>query len=553
MRIGLIQLNAKIGDFKNNLLKIQSLALLEEADLYICPELSLCGYHCRDLFTRREFLEADQAALLELVSWSKEHKKSLWVGHLFKEDTKNGSMLFNAASFVSLGKILQTVKKRKLPNYNIFEEKRFFEPSTQELSTISFMGRKIFTEICEDSWETIKKFSKDEPFTYNSEDRPDCDLLVNLSASPYSTEKPETRRKLLSDLSKNQNTLLAYSNFCGAQDEIIFDGRSSVYDQNGHCLFEAPAFEEGVFVVDTSSKKATKSSLSKDQDSYELWNDLHLSITTFIKDYVKKSGFQKVILGLSGGIDSALVATLCVDALGPENVKGVGLASEWTSELSISEAKTLSENLKIEFINLNIKNQVESVRSLFSSNLASLAGENLQSRLRGLTLMTMANDQNSLLVATSNKSEIAMGYSTLYGDMCGAIMPIGDLYKTEVYGLSHFINLKAGYDLIPFKTLQRAPTAELAPGQKDSDSLPEYSKLDVFLETFIENRDLYSSMQTSWNHFLNPFSSEKLIRQIHLNEFKRAQSPLIAKVHHRSFGKHWNMPITKLIGLPKLT
>lgn len=543
MRIGLIQLNAKIGDFETNRLKIQKFAESDSADIYVCPELSLSGYHARDLFARKEFVDEDAAQLKQLCEWSQKQKKTIWVGHTLVETHPHGVSLFNAASLIQNGQIVQQVRKRKLPNYNIFEEPHYFEAGNASQSSQTFMGIPMHTEICEDSWTRVQRFALDEWYQYPSPASIAPGLLINLSASPFVLGKNEVRREMLKQLAQTHKSLVIYTNFTGAQDEILFDGQSSVYSVPGECLFEAPAFSEGLFVVD-STKKATSPAKRNH------WEDLYQATCTFVKDYVQKNGFEKVLLGLSGGIDSALTAAICADALGPQNVLTIGLSTKWTSKLSLDEAALVAKNLGVEFQNLSIDDGVEVAKSILSESLKPLTQENIQSRYRGMLLMTLSNNQNRLLVSTSNKSELAMGYSTLYGDMCGAIMPLGDLYKTEAYGLAHYINQRAGYLRIPSLTLSRAPSAELAPNQQDSDSLPEYAKLDAFLMMYLEYRNRLSDEKKHWDKFLSPFTVEGLIKKIQLNEFKRVQAPLIAKVHHRSFGKHWCMPVSKTIGLP---
>lgn len=551
MRIGLIQLNAKIGDFENNRLNIQRLAESVDADLYLCPELCLSGYHARDLFTRKEFVDQEQRHFQRLCDWSQKTKKHLWVGHIVQKAQKDGLHLYNGASLIAEGKVVTQVLKRKLPNYNVFEELRYFSPAPEMSAEVqSYRGYQVHLDICEDSWSQVQRFSLDEWRQYTGDalawpPSSDPRLLLNLSASPFVAGKFSTRRQLLKDLAQTHQTHVAYVNFVGAQDELVFDGQSSIYAPNGTCLLEAPAQCEGIFVTDLAAPAIA-------MPPRNVWMDIHQSLCAFIRDYVRKSGFQKVLLGLSGGIDSALVAALCVDALGPENVLGVGLESEWTSKLSKDEAALLAKNLGISYDEYPITPSLKATTDALKNKISALTLENMQSRLRGLMLMSLANDQNRLLIATSNKSELAMGYSTIYGDMCGSVMPIGDLYKTEVFGLAHYLNRMAGSARIPALTLSRPPSAELSADQKDSDSLPEYSKLDGFLEMCLEHRERLSQEMDSWDKLLKPHSCANLMKRIQINEFKRSQAPLICKVHHRSFGKHWNMPLSKAAtDLPK--
>jgi len=519
-----------------------------EADLYVCPELCLSGYHARDLFVREEFLREEARQLEILREWTAKSRKAIWVGHTLRTDERSGPALYNAASLFADGVLLQRVRKRQLPNYNIFEERRYFRAATEVPAKLNFRNVEMHTEICEDSWQSVQTFGLDETFHYPTRASSTTpgqipQVLVNLSASPFESGKAQVRRDLLSGLARESHSFVVYVNYAGAQDELIFDGQSSVYAPSGEVIFEAPAFSEGVFVVDLTEAPCAPAARNR-------WADFHAATVSFIRDYARKTGFQKVVLGLSGGIDSALCAALCADALGSDNVLGVGLATRWTSRLSIDEAEILARNLGIGYRALNIETGLDSVTDLIGEDLAPLSQENIQSRLRGLVLMTLANNQNRLLISTANKSEIAMGYSTLYGDMCGALMPIGDLYKTEVYGLAHYLNQVAGRERIPTLTLSRAPSAELSPDQKDSDSLPEYPKLDAFLYMYLEHRERFVAERERWDKFLAPYSCASLVRKMQLNEFKRIQAPLIARLHHRSFGKHWCQPVAKAIDLP---
>jgi NAD+ synthase (glutamine-hydrolysing) len=341
-------------------------------------------------------------------------------------------------------------------------------------------------------------------------------------------------------------------NCVGAQDHILFDGRSFLMGADGNILKQARSFEEDSLMVsidssiDFSIEKSKKHAPNLRND----WQDLRQGLACGIHDYVKKIGAQKVLLGLSGGIDSALVATLATDALGPENVLGIMLPSRFNSTESLEQAQSLAKNLRIKTQELPITNTLEAAVKTTGINESGLTHQNIQSRIRGLLLMALSNETNALLLSTGNKSELAMGYTTLYGDMNGALMPIGDLYKTEVYGLSHYINfIKTQQGLappIPQFTLSRAPSAELAPNQKDTDSLPDYEILDVVLRHLIENQGQFKGTEKNWNDFLrNKHTIAALKKQMHRQEFKRKQAPPILRVHQRSFAAGWNMPLAK--------
>jgi NAD+ synthase (glutamine-hydrolysing) len=536
MRLAIIQLNAKLADFEKNRLKIQSLAESTPADLYICPELSLSGYVNRDLFNNSDFLKKQNHEIEELTKWSASTGKSFLIGAVLDEH--------NCALLVSRGKVIDTYKKRKLPNQNIFEEKRHFNPGEQLGKRFQLKGIDFNVEICEDSWTEVHGFHADTLYQYKDGlQEVSTGVLINISASPFVAGKEKLRREMLSSRAKNSKCFFAYVNFTGAQDELVFDGQSAVYAPDGKPIIECPRFEEGVFVCDTTEKNRVKTISQKKQCLI----DTKEAILCFIRDYVHKTGHQKVLLGVSGGIDSALCAALCVEAIGKENVLGLSLPSKWSSKRTFDEIEKLQKNIGFELRELDISRTTTSIEELISTTSKKLEGislENLQARTRANILMALSNNENRLLVATSNKSELAMGYSTLYGDMSGAILPIGDLYKSEVYELSHFMNESAGKEVVPYSTITRPPSAELRDDQKDTDSLPEYSKLDAFLHAYLEYKSYLENEQEAFERLLAPHKVNDLKRTIQINEFKRKQAGLICKIHHRSFGAHWQMPVS---------
>jgi len=534
MRLGLIQLNAKLAAFRQNRLRIQSLAEEKEADLYICPELSLSGYCNRDLFHNPDFLKSQNLELTELMKWSEKKNKSIIIGAVIDG--------YNAAVLISNGAQNHKYYKCKLPNQNIFEEKRHFS-NGNDLGAIFSLGEESFNvEICEDSWPSVQGFQIDQELEYlDKRSIKKEPLLINISASPFIRGKDKLRREMLSSRAKKDNCFFVYTNFSGAQDELVFDGQSSVYSPSGDIVLECPRFEEGIFICDTQKLDKAKKPISHSG------NDTVEAIKMFVRDYLLKTGHQKVVLGVSGGVDSALCAALCCQAIGAENVLGISLPSKWTSNQTMDEIQKLQKNLGFELRTINISQIVEGIENAIqqsSTPLAGIACENLQARTRANVLMSVANNESRLLVATSNKSELAMGYSTLYGDMAGALLPIGDLYKTEVYEISHLLNSQEKKEVVPLSTINRQPSAELKENQKDTDSLPPYHVLDSFLYAYLEHHTYLDSQIESFEKLLAPYQISSLKRKVQINEFKRKQSGLICKVHHRSFGVHWQMPIS---------
>ena len=553
MRFAILQTNSLIGDVHRNFEKIR--ALIEEnkanADLFITCEQALIGYPARDLLGQQRILQQEKTCLESLRMLTAQLGVGLLVGHC-ESRRGPGKPLYNSATLFDSGRALGTVRKRRLPSYDIFDDERFFEPGrSQESSTLEFRGLKVGVSICEDIWTSTLAFGVRDVRTYENTSYPrfdpTCDVLINLSASPFAQKKRDIREDLATSLASRQSAPLIYCNSVGGQDDLIFDGHSFFCNAQGQTSLRAPGFQEALLVATLKDKEWQNPS-----SNTKLFSDEEETLQALLlglQDFVEKSKGQKVVLGLSGGIDSALCATLAAEALGPKNVLGISLPSQITSELSRSDARELASRLGIEFREIAIASTVESVRT--GANIQpGIALENLQSRTRGLILTTLANQESRLVLSTGNKSELAMGYSTLYGDLCGAICPIGDLYKTEVYALSHFLNRRAvaaGKQApIPEATLTRPPTAELSEGQKDSDSLPEYDILDGILRELIENQGQTIFPEEQWDKILAPKFTVEALRIKYLSqEFKRRQAPPILKIHQRSFGSGWKFPVCK--------
>jgi len=537
-----IQMNPKIGDISANKNKIIDALKKHENSLkkqvFLCPELSLIGYPPMDLNSFPLLYEKEIQALEELQSYTQGKSFALILGHRF-EASPGGSQFYNGASVLHAGKIHHQVKKVKLPHYNVFQEKNFFLPFLEkQISHFELFGETMHLSVCEDIYDRVRAFGVKDLREYPKELNPlykkdfSAKIFINLSASPYYTGKAPGRMKKILELSKELQAKFLYCNQVGAQDELNFDGRSCSVN-NGDLDFVAPAFQEGTF-----SKKN-----SKQEFTYLAYEDILQSLLSSVRDYFSKTSFKKALLGLSGGIDSALCTYLCAQSLGPENTTPIFMPSQFSSQKSKRLSQELCANL-----NLNLEEiEIDSILEEFSQALfledAGIAYENLQSRIRGTLLMTESNRSNSLVIATGNKSEYATGYGTLYGDMCGAMAPIGDLYKTEVFGLCHYINHKHHQEIIPLELILRPPTAELAENQLDEDSLPPYECLDTFLFDWIENQGKKHHSK-AWNELLEQDGYAKWTKKCSQQEFKRSQCPFIPRVHLRSFGRYWQMPLS---------
>lgn len=540
MKIALAQINYTIGDVKGNTQKIIDVLNQQRAngaDLVVFAEMSVCGYLPNDFLNYKQFIRQCEQAIEEI----KAHTQGIAciVGAPEVNPVLQGKDLYNAAYFIENGKISAVVRKGLLPTYDIFDEYRYFEPAT-DFKCIDFKGNKIALTICEDLWNLgdnplyttcpMDELIKEEP-----------DFMINIAASPFDYKQGEQRIFILSQNCHKYQIPLFYVNQVGANTDLIFDGGSLVFDKAGDMVAELSYFKEEVLVFDVEHVKNSiipGEKPVKREPVEQVYNALVMGI----RDYFQKSGFKKATLGLSGGIDSAIVCVLAVEALGAENVYPVLLPSKHSSDHSIKDAEDLAKNLGCNYTTLPISDITDAVEETLSGEFNGLelniTEENIQSRTRGLLLMAMSNKLGYVLLNTSNKSESAVGYGTLYGDMCGAIAVIGDCYKTQVYKLAEFINREQ--EIIPVNTITKAPSAELRPNQKDSDSLPDYDMLDKVLYEYIE---LQKSAGEIVELGFDEAEVTRVMRLVNNAEFKRFQTAPILRISPKAFGSGRRMPI----------
>ena len=540
MKIALAQLNYHIGNFEENTKKIiQTIHNQKQngVDLVVFAELCISGYPPRDFLEYPEFIEMCKASADEIARETK--GIACIIGLPMVNPVVEGKDLYNVAFFIEDGEIKQIIKKALLPTYDVFDEYRYFEPA-KEFKCVDFKGHKIALTICEDLWNLgdnplyqtcpMDELMKEEP-----------DLMINIAASPFAYNHDEERIFVLSQNSRKYNLPLFYVNHVGAQTELIFDGGSLVFDRAGDLVSEFDYFKEEVRVFDIEQVQSAIV-LSKDSPRQTDTEQVYQALILGIKDYFKKSGFEQAILGLSGGIDSAVVCALACEALGAENVMVVLMPSKYSSDHSIKDAEDLVKNIGCQQTIIPIKNIVdvfdETLAKEFTGLAANITEENIQARSRGVLLMAMSNKFGYILLNTSNKSESAVGYGTLYGDMCGAISVIGDCYKTQVYQLAEYINRER--EIIPINTIKKAPSAELRPDQKDADSLPDYDILDKILFEYIEMK---KSSKTIIADGYDEVLVNRIIKLVNKAEFKRYQTPPTLRVSPKAFGMGRRMPI----------
>jgi NAD+ synthase (glutamine-hydrolysing) len=540
MKIALAQLNYHIGNFEYNTNKIIEhieLAKAQGVDLVVFAELAICGYPPRDFLEFDEFIDLCEKAAMKIAS----HCRGIAciVGLPVKNDILAGKDLYNAAYFLEDGTLKRVVKKALLPNYDVFDEYRYFEPA-KNFECIDFKGIKIAVTICEDLWNINKNpLYLSSPMDELARQKPK--LMINIAASPFSYTHDEERVVVLSDNAKQYNLPLLYVNQVGAQTEIIFDGGSMAFDAKGNLIDEMPYFKEDMRVYEFEDNVIKGHQPTAPQTVPDI-EQIYEALVLGIKDYFSKSGFSKAVLGLSGGIDSAIVCALACRALGAENVMAVLMPSKYSSDHSIQDALDLVENIGCKHEVIPIKEVADSFDQImapaFNGLPFNLTEENIQARCRGVIVMAMSNKFGYILLNTSNKSECAVGYGTLYGDMCGAIGVIGDVYKTQVYQLAQYIN-KDGI-VIPENSIVKPPSAELRPGQKDSDSLPDYDILDKILFQYIELKQSSSAIIAQGH---DEALVKRVIKMVNTAEFKRYQTPPILRVSQKAFGMGRRMPI----------
>lgn len=536
MKIALCQLNYTIADFEGNTsLIIETIKKAEqnECDLAVFSELSVCGYPPDDLLDYAHFIKNCEKAIESILPFTQ--KTAVIIGCPTPNPQSSGRALFNSALLLHEGKIISTRHKTLLPTYDIFDEARYFEPNSS-FDCIEFKGQKIALTICEDLWDETEFLNyKHHPLQELLKQNPD--FIINIAASPFNQYKKEQRLKILKDQCQKAQLPLIYVNQVGAHTDVIFDGDSKVLNKNGDVVLSLKSFETDFQCIDIESLPAVIHSETKDNIAL-----IHEALIFGIRNYFQKMGFTKAILGSSGGIDSAVVQALMSEAIGGDKVMAMMMPSEYSSEGSVSDAVQLSKNLNNPYEIVKISAIFEAFQSglktQFEGTEFNLAEENMQARTRAVLLMAMSNKHNYILVNTSNKSEMAVGYTTLYGDMCGSLSIIGDLYKTEVYQLAHYINREQ--EIIPNEIIYKAPSAELRPNQKDSDSLPEYDLLDKILYEYIENRE---SAETIISKGYDTYTVKRIVKLVNNNEFKRFQAPPILRISSKAFGRGRRIPL----------
>ena len=566
-RIALAQINPIVGDLSGNQGKI--LAALGDArrlgaDIVAFPEMALTGYPPEDLLLKSDFLRAAMSALHEILPASA--GLTAIIGTVYAESDLN-----NVAAILHDGRLVGVYRKQYLPNYGVFDENRYFQPGQQKM-VFNRDGIILGVSICEDIWYP------DGPPTSQAL-QGDAQLLINISASPYHMGKGEVRERMLATRAVDSTAFVAYCNMVGGQDELVFDGHSLVCDPQGEVIVRARQFEEQILVADLDlfrvfrtrlqdpRRRKAKALVAAPLERVELGKidsspkpdipaptreapleraaEVYRALTLGTRDYVRKSGFRQVVLGLSGGIDSSLTAAIAADALGAENVVGVAMPTRYSSSQSLKDADLLAKNLRIQLLVLPIDQAFQAyldmLTPVFAGRPSDVTEENIQPRIRGTTLMALSNKFGWLVLTTGNKSEVAVGYSTLYGDTAGGFSVIKDVPKMLVYELARYRNKEAGWSIIPDRVLEKAPSAELRPNQLDSDSLPEYPTLDAILHAYVEEG--HSSSEIVQQGF-NGETVRRVIRMVDRSEYKRRQSPPGVKITPRAFGKDWRLPIT---------
>ena len=540
MKIAIAQINTTVGDFIGNSNKIAEFwdqADNSGADMVVFPELALCGYPPRDLLLKKAFLRENEEALERLIKIGR--KAVAVIGFASRNKNESGRPACNSAAVIQNSKIIATRHKSLLPTYDVFDEDRYFQPA-KNIEPVEVLSKKIGITICEDIWND-DVFVHDRRYQHNPTKElaaAGTELLLNLSASPWSLGKEHSRHILLSQLSSKHKLPIVYCNLVGGNDELVFDGGSQYYNKHGVLGANAKMFSEELLIVDTETIEPKSS--NTEEDDAKIFNALSLGV----KDYLHKCGFQSAVIGLSGGIDSAVTAAIAVKALGAKNVRGVAMPSQYSSQGSLDDAENLAKALNIQYDIVPIEPVFEKLKSqlsdIFSGMTEDTTEENMQARIRGNILMSMSNKFGSLLLTTGNKSELAVGYCTLYGDMCGGLAVISDLPKTRVYSLAKWINREQ--EIIPNSTITKPPSAELRPGQVDQDSLPDYYTLDNILEEYVVNgKDTESII--SLGH--NPTTVKQIVKLINNNEYKRRQAAPGIKITSKAFGVGRRIPVAK--------
>lgn len=541
MKIALAQISPTVGDIDGNTEQIISAVERAKglgAEVVVTPELAVFGYPPKDLVLRGDMIERNLAATRRIAS----HCRGItaFVGFVEPVAEQRGTGIFNAAAFCRDGKIESTYAKRLLPTYDVFDDARYFTPGAC-VRTVKLESRTAAISICEDLWNN-RQFDDRKVYAVDpiAEGRAaGADLLINLSASPFRAEIADTRLTLFGDQIRRCGVPLVYVNQVCGNDDLIFDGASCVFGADGRLIARAKAFAQDLLLVDLDAPQTARMEAYPDR-----LGSIRAALILGIREYARKCGLSDVVLGLSGGVDSALTAVLAVEALGASQVHGVAMPSRFSSPESLEDARKLASNLGIDFRVIEIERAHGAFEQLlhphFQGRAENVAEENLQSRIRGNLLMALANKFGWLTLCTGNKSELAAGYCTLYGDLCGALAVLGDLTKTSVYELAREVNRVAGRDVIPARTITRVPTAELRPGQTDQDTLPPYNTLDAILTRSIEEGHTADKLVADG---FDRALVDRVLRMVAAAEHKRRQAPIVLRVTRRAFSSGWRMPV----------
>ena len=545
MKIALAQTNTTVGDLCGNTQKILSFsqrAAAAGADVAVFPELTITGYPPRDLLEKESFLEGVERHLEELVQATADLRLKIICGTVTRTGSPSGNPIYNSAAVIAGGRVLFRQNKMLLPSYDVFDEKRYFEPAAKQMP-LSFGAFPVALTVCEDAWNDKQYWERRLYSRDPVEELTDAGahLLISINASPYHQGKRAQRHDIFAATARRFKLPLVYVNQVGGNDQLVFDGSSFAMDAEGRLIAVAASFEEDLALFDTET-------LSGDRhDNYsDECEAMYQALVVGTRDYIRKCGFERVIIGLSGGIDSSLTAAIAVDAVGKENVIGIGMPGPYSSEHSVTDARDMARNLGIRFELISIRNQYEAylkaLSPVFNGGAMGVTEENLQSRLRGVTLMALSNKWGALVLTTGNKSELAVGYCTLYGDMCGGLAVISDVPKTLVYSLSRIAN-KRHANAIPENVFTKPPSAELRPDQKDTDSLPEYDVLDQILRAYIENNE--SPQRIADSLHLPVTLVRDIVNKVDRNEYKRQQAAPGLKVTTKAFGIGRRFPIAQ--------
>ena len=546
LKIQLAQINFVVGDIQGNFEKIikeYEVANLQNCDLVVFSEMAICGYPCEDLWLKEHFIKKCQEKILEIATKTKDKNCAILFGAPIYETEKNKKVLRNSAILIENGEVKNVINKKTLPNYGVFDENRYFK-SSSHISNIEFRNFDVVILICEDLWDERNLFLLGEQV---------FDFIISINASPFEKNKNQQRSIIAQKYSQTLKKPLIYVNQIGGQDSLVFDGTSFVLDNQGSTALQMANFIEDSAQI-SIDKKSKIEIISHHQKTFGFVDDNieknYQASVLSLRDYVRKNNFHKIILGMSGGIDSALVATIAVDALGNENVELYALPTKFNAQSSMDDAKLCAKNLQVSLKIIEIEEIFQTNLKILKTHetISSLAQENLQSRIRGNILMAISNSKNALLMSTGNKSELACGYATLYGDMNGAFNPVKDFYKTEIYQLANFRNQNLckisdfkNINLIPQNIIDKAPSAELRFDQKDSDSLPDYNELDKILYALIEEQ---KSIDETIKLGFEAEVVKKVAKLVSVSEYKRKQAVLGVKISQLSFDKDRRYPIT---------